>query len=155
MDVPGEGIAAALRLARLVVQDEGAEAFARLEAAHAPRLGRIARLAVVVAAHERKGESLARFAPRGEAPQRPLGASLGAVQEVAEKDHLARARAVDGAPEPLDVLARRALRKRNACAPEARRLAEVEVGDEERAFRGPVHRLLGEEHEPFARDDAL
>src|SRR4029079_11979575 len=76
----------------------------------------------------------------------------GAVQEVAEENDVLRLRAIERAPEALHVLARGPRRKRNARAPEARRLAEMEIGHEKRALRGPVRGALGKEDEAFAGD---
>src|SRR5476649_1179798 len=102
MDVPRERVAAAAR-ARLVVEDEGAERFARLDATHAPRLGRVARLLVVVAAHERELQAAARAAPFVETPEGARRAALLAMQEISQENDPRGACLVERAAEALDV----------------------------------------------------
>jgi len=69
------------------------------------------------------------------------------VEEVTEEDDFLRARPDDRAVHARDVVLRRAAGQRNAGVAEARRLAEVEIGDEQRAPRRPERRTLGKEHE--------
>ncbi len=139
MDVARKRVAAAAR-PRLVVQDEGAERLARLDAARVPLDGRIAGLLVVVAAHDDELERLARVAPRGEALEGALRAPGGAMQEIPEENDLLRARFIDGAAEPFDILRGRSRRQRDPCAPEARRLAA---------------QLPADPHQPLPDDAAL
>src|SRR5258708_17955016 len=154
MDVPGERVAAA-RGTRLVVENEGPERAARLDAVHAPRLRGIAGPLVVVAAHDGELECLARFAPRRETPEGARGAALGAVQEIAEEDDVRGTRLVDRAPEPFHVLGGRARRQRYSGAAKARDLSQVEVSHEQRLLCGPIRDFFGKEHELLARDRAL
>src|SRR5687768_5193381 len=154
MDVARERIAAAHR-AGLVVEHEGAQRLARVDAAHAPAFRRVARARIVVAAHQRELDGGTRRAPGTEALEGSRGAAFGAVQEVAEEDHAPRAGARERTLEPVDVLARRSRRHRDAELAEARRLAEMEVGDEERFPARPVRGFLGEEDQLFAGYFAL
>src|SRR5689334_8641367 len=126
----GERIASAAG-ARLVVEHEGPERLARLDAPHVPRLRRIARLLVVVAANDGELDRLAGLAPGRELLQGSRRATVGAVQEVAEEHDRLRARARDGAIQALDILRGAARWQRDSRLAEARGLAEVEVGDEQ------------------------
>src|SRR5450432_1695745 len=154
MDVPRERVAAAART-RLVIEDEGAERFTRLDAMHAPRLGRVARFLVVIAAHERELQAAACAAPFVESPEGARGAPLLAMQEIPEEDDPRGARLVERAAETLDVLRSGARRKRNPRAAKARGLSQMEVRHEERFLRGPEHGPLGEEDQLLARDGAF
>src|SRR5207302_8190196 len=83
------------------------------------------------------------------------GAAMHAVEEIAEEHHFACLGLLDRLVEAREVIARGARRQRNAECPEARRLAEMEVGDQERLPRGPVGGALGEEDEVLAGDGAV
>jgi len=77
--VAGERVAAAC-CAGLVVQHEGAEGLARVDASHAPRLRWIARARVVVAAHQRELDRGTRGAPCAELLEGPLRPPLYAAE---------------------------------------------------------------------------
>jgi hypothetical protein len=65
------------------------------------------------------------------------------VQEIAEHNETRRTGAREERREPRKIRLRAAARKRNAARAERGSLAEMNVGDEERAGRGPVQRALG------------
>src|SRR5688500_8640465 len=136
----------------LVVEHERTQGFAGIDRAHLPFGRRVACARIVVSPHERDGEPAALLAPPGKALERAGCTCCRAVQAVAEEYHMLRAAAGEGAIEPFDVLRGRPGRKGNAGAAEARRLAEMEVGDEERVLRRPVDRLLCEKEQPLPRD---
>src|SRR5512140_1175053 len=77
------------------------------------------------------------------------------MQEIAEEDDLLRAGSCDRAIQALHVLGGGSGGQRNAGATEARRLAEMEVGDEERQARRPEHRALRQQHQLLARHLAI
>lgn len=154
VDVPGEG----WRVGRIVVvrgfvdEPEGAEVDGAGEAVDAPFGGRIAGGAVVVAADERDAKVGALRAPVREGADGGGVEAALVVEEVSEDDEVFGAGEFERVGESRKVGGCRAARDGNACVAEGGGLAEVGVGEEERALAGPVGAAVGQERQYFGRE---
>ena len=116
---------------------------------------RVAGTVVVVAAHQHELERRVCGAPARQRAERRGRMGSFRVQEVTEKDDATRRTRGDEFGKPREVRARRAARHRHAQRAEAHRLAEVRVGDQQRAGAREVGCLLRQQFERLAADLGL
>lgn len=103
---------------------------------------RIAGVTIVVSPYKRQGQRRVPQAPAPDGVKRRLRVSGFGMQEIAEKQHMA---SVMGCEQPVQlsqIRGRRSLRYGHTLGAEGRRLAEMDVCDDQHASRGPVHRPL-------------
>ncbi len=144
MHVAAERVAGARRRGGMA-REERRQRVRLADDVDAPALRRVAGVRVVVAAHERDRERRMRVAP-GQERRIERGDDAGLrVQEVAEHDQTLRAARVDERGQAREIGGGRAARHRHAAGAERRGLAQVHVGDEQRAHPRPQERPLGEE----------
>ncbi len=136
VDVPGEGMALGGDR-RLMAEDEGRHERGRVDAVDPKIIGRVTGVAIVIAPHQQDLQRRVQGAPAPQLGQRrgrdPTGAG---VEEIAEHEEPARARAVEGRVQSRQVVARGSGRDRDPRRPERGGLAPMEVGGDERGRAG-------------------
>ncbi len=110
----------------------------------------IASATVVIAAHQRHRNAGMFFTPSCQKFHDLRRSCLRRMKKVAEKDDMSRRPGDDERIEPRQVLLRRAAGNRLSERPVGGGFPEVQVGDEERAFRRPPYRPLGKQLEGMA-----
>ena len=142
MQVAGEDVGAAAR-PRVMAEREAVELERLVDDAHAEVGRRVAGAVVVVAAHEDELERRVLAPPARDRAERRRRVRARRMEEVAEEDDAARAPGRDQRRQRRQRLARRAARHRHAEGAKADRLADVRIGDEQRAAGGEERGLLG------------
>ena len=89
----------------------------------------------MIAAHEREAQRGVAPAPIEKGGRHPRRMRLPRVKQIAQENEPGGIEAVDQRVEPVEIVARRSLRRRLAERAKCRRLAKMRVGDKQRARR--------------------
>src|SRR5581483_7815226 len=158
---PGAGVdvaaqrVAARWLLRHVTEQERRHGMRLGDHGDVPLRGRIARLGVVIAAHQGQREIAVRGAPRPKGGIERTDASARCMQEIAQDEELLRTRAREQRAQALQVMGGRTARHRHTRGTKGGALSEMNIGDEKRALARPVQRALDEQLHPLAAERYL